>query len=248
MLLDTHPAFDFIRPQLDRIDRSALLASLNALARERGVEIAFVCAREQKLSAVDYERRIVHVREVIVHDNWHDIFNACVWLIFPQTKRVISELHVELGSGENNRRPRRRDVLTLFDESGLIFLCTPALCDEFKTLNEMHQWKKLFVERRREFIANVKPLLFGHGALEQLSERWHRGLTVKALWLPLDLSSSFTDIDTHLASSIRTNEALSEDERRIPMPLLGIPRWFAENEESRCYDDASIFRPVRSHR
>jgi Protein of unknown function (DUF3025) len=246
----THPspAFDFIQPLLQRIDRDNLVASLNALARERNIEITFVAAPEQKLSAVDYERRIVHVREVVVHDNWHDVFNACIWLTFPQAKRVISELHVELGCGENNRRPRRRDVLTLFDESGLIFLCAPVLCDEFKALNEMHEWKKLFVERRSEFIDNVKPVLFGHGALEQLAEHWHRGLTVKAHWLPLESFSSFTDIDAHLASSIRTNRALSESELRIPMPLLGVPGWFSENEVSSCYDDTSIFRPARVRR
>jgi Protein of unknown function (DUF3025) len=122
MRIHTHPAFDFVRPLLDRIDQSALLASLNALAHECGVEISFVPAPSHKLSAVDYERRIVEAREVIVDDNWHDRFNACIWLMFPVTKRVISELHVTLGIGEENRRPRRRDVLTLFDESGLLLV------------------------------------------------------------------------------------------------------------------------------
>jgi hypothetical protein len=251
MLLDPHPAFDFIRPLLDRVDRvdqSALLVSLNALARERGVEIAFVPAPEQKLSAVEYERRIVEAREVIVNDNWHDRFNACIWLTFPLTKRAISELHVTLGPGEENRRPRRRDVLTLFDESGLLLVCDSALCDTFKRLNETHRWQTLFVERRREFVVSVKPILFGHGALEQLATKWHRGLTVKAQWLALHRDASLAEIDCVLADRIVKGEELREDERRIPMPLLGVPGWFEENEDPACYDDASVFRPARERR
>jgi Protein of unknown function (DUF3025) len=247
-MMPPSPAFDFIRPLLQRIDRNDLVASLNALARERNVELFFVAAPEQKLSAVEYERRIVEAREIVINDNLHDIFNACIWLTFPKTKRVISELHVELGAGEDNRRPRRRDVLTLFDESGLILLCAPTHCEAFKLLNETHQWKTLFVMRRSEFISHVKPLLFGHGALEQVAERWHRGLTVKAHWLPLDTSSSLVDVDRHLAASIRANRALREEERRIPIPLLGMPGWFSENDSSACYDDTSIFRPVRLRR
>jgi Protein of unknown function (DUF3025) len=248
MLLDTHPAFDFIRPLFDRIDQSAPLASLNALARERGVEISFAPAPEQKLSAVDYERRIVEAREVIVNSNWHDRFNACTWLMFPLTKRVISELHVTLGAGEENRRPRRRDVLTLFDESGLLLVCDPTLCNEFKSLNEAHRWQTLFVERRREFVAAVKPILFGHGALEQLATKWHRGLTVKAQWLALHRDAPLAEIDRALADHIAKGEELREDQWRIPMPLLGVPRWFEENEDPACYDDASVFRPARERR
>jgi hypothetical protein len=245
MLLDTHPAFDFVRPPLGRIDRSHLIVSLNSLARERKVDLTFVAAPEKKVSAVEYETRIVAARELIVNDGLHDLFNACIWLTFPKTKRIISELHVELGSGENNRRPRRRDVLTLFDESGLMLLCEHERCDEFKALNETHQWKTLFVERRHEFVEHVRPILFGHGALEQLASNWHRGLTVKAQWLSLHREATLAELDTFLAKEIRANKALRDDERRIPMPLLGVPGWFAENSDGICYDDASVFRAAR---
>jgi Protein of unknown function (DUF3025) len=244
----THPAFDFIRPLLDKIDANSRIASLNALAGERNVDLTFVPALEQKLSAVEYELKIVSHRELIVNDNWHDIFNACIWLAFPQTKRAISELHVAIGHGENNRRPRRRDVLTLFDESGVILLCKQSLCGEFETLNKTHQWKTMFVERRDEWLAHVKTILFGHGALEQLATQWHRGLTVKAQWVPLSPDSSLNEIDTYLASEIVANQMLYEDERRIPLPLFGVPGWFAENADTACYGDVSVFRPARTRR
>ncbi|MGL5003054.1 MAG: DUF3025 domain-containing protein [Casimicrobium sp.] len=241
----SHAAFDFIHPVLDVINRENYVASLNSLARERAIDLRFIPAPEQKLSAVEYETRIVSHRELIVNDNWHDVFNACIWLTFPQTKRIISELHVALGAGENNRRPRRRDVLTLFDESGAILLCEPSRCSEFEILNKTHQWKTMFVERRAEWLAHVRPILFGHGALEQLATNWHRGLTVKAQWAPLSPTSSMEEIDRYLATEIAADRVLCEDERRIPLPLLGVPGWFAENEDSVCYYDAGVFRPAR---
>jgi Protein of unknown function (DUF3025) len=243
-LINDHPTFDFIRPLLKRIDRANLIASLNGLAREREIDLKFVAAPEKKLSAVEYETRIAHDHELIVNDSLHDLFNACIWLTFPKTKRTISELHVELGAGDNNRRPRRRDVLTLFDESGLMLICDPSYCDAFKQLNENHQWKTLFVERRREFVDHVRPILFGHGALEQLASHSHRGLTVKAQWLPLSCDTPLDAIDDYLLAKIRANEELRDNEWRIPMPLLGVPGWFEENENASCYGDASIFRPA----
>jgi Protein of unknown function (DUF3025) len=247
----SHPAFDFIRPLLVVIaganprDFSARIDSLNRIASERNVDLEFVAAREQKLSAVEYESRIVTHRELVVNDNWHDIFNACIWLTFPKTKRTISERHVAMGHGENNRRPRQRDVLTLFDEAGLILCAPPDLCDEFKQLNETHRWKTLFVERRREFLEQVTPYLFGHGTLEQLIEKPHRGLTAKVLWLPFARDATVDAIDDCLATQIRGGLLLTPDERRIPMPLLGIPGWFAENEAPQCYDDVNVFRSQR---
>jgi Protein of unknown function (DUF3025) len=249
--MTSHPAFDFIRPLLEAIERTdprrfdGRIAALNELARDRNICMAFVPAPEQKLSAVEYETRVASHREVIVNDNWHDLFNACVWLTFPKTKRIISELHVALGPGKNNRRPRRRDVLTLFDESGVLLVCEPSLCAEFEHLNATHQWKTMFIERRNEWLAHMRPILCGHGALEQLATNWHRGLTVKAQWIPLSNDASLETIDTFVSTQIASSAMLRENERRIPLPLLGVPGWFAENEAFTCYDDAHVFRSLR---
>lgn len=249
--MNSHPAFDFVRPLLEVIasERGSgvgdCIAAFNRLARERNIDLSFVAAPEQKISAVDYEARIVNQREVIVAEHWHDRLNACIWLTFPKTKRTISKLHVELGAGENNRRPRRRDVLTLFDESGVLLFCEPSLCAEFERLNQAHQWSTMFVDRRDDWLAQVKPILFGHGALEQLATNWHRGLTVKAQWVPISNDASLEAIDAFVSSQIANGAMLRENERRIPLPLLGVPRWFAENEMPTCYDDVGVFRPAR---
>jgi hypothetical protein len=239
-----HPAVGFIRSLVNEIDRSHFITSLNALARKRAIDLTFIAAPEKKISAVEYETRIVAEHELIVNDSLHDLFNACMWLTFPKTKRAISELHVSLGAGENNRRPRRRDVLTLFDESGLLLVCDRPLCSEFSALNAAHQWQTLFVQERQAFLTHVRPILFGHGALEQLTTQFHQGLTAKAVWFALPHDAAITTIDVQLANSILSDAVLRDDERRIPLPLLGVPGWFAENNDAQCYDDITIFRPA----
>lgn len=247
-MIEHHPAFDFVRPLLNVIDRERLHDSLNAIAQDREIEITFVPPPEQRVSAVEYETRIARDRELITANNWHDLFNACIWLTFPRTKRIISELHVSLGAGGNNRRPRRRDVLTLFDESGMVLLCENPLCSELQQLNEAHQWKALFINQRAAWRDQVRALVFGHGALEQLAREWHRGLTVKAQWLAINPRTALTEIDQWMAQRVLENVILREEERRIPMPLLGVPGWFPENADPSCYEDTSVFRAKRMHR
>ena len=213
----------------------------------------FVSPPPRTVSAIDYERRVVEDNALIVRaDNLHDVMNALVWLTFPKTKRAISEAHVALGVTANatphsraalHRRPRRRDVLTLFDEAGAIIL---SQRDDLKKLHEGHLWRELFVSHRDEFINEARPILFGHGALEQLSSHPHRGLTVKALWLPLAHDTPLIDVDDWMASHIASVKLLAENEHRLPLPIAGVPGWFAENERADCYDDAAVFRPLRA--
>ncbi len=243
----SHPAFSIIAPLHAYVqrhdDHAERIAALNNEAGDAQLTLKFIPAPPQKISAVDYETRLVTHGEVIVSDGWHDLFNAYIWLTFPKTKAVISKLHVELGAGAENRRPRRRDVLTLFDEAGLIILSER---NDLRLMNEQHQWKTLFVEHRTDFIRDTKLMLFGHGAMEQLLTKPHRGLTVKALWLPLPASTPVNEVDDFLSLQIAANRLLTDDERRTPLPLLGIPGWFAENDDPRCYDDISVFRPRRA--
>ncbi len=208
----------------------------------------FISPPARALSAIDFERRVVEQNELIVRpDSLHDVLNALVWLTFPKTKRAISEAHVALGvNADPKTRPRRRDVLTVFDESGMIVLSTR---DDLREMNRSHQWRDLFVTHRADFIQQTRAILFGHGAMEQLGNQLpltHRGLTVKALWLPLPVTTSTVNLDDYLAQRVRRGDRLHEAERTVPLPLLGIPGWFAENDAPKCYDDISVFRPKRS--
>ena len=205
----------------------------------------FVPPPPRTVSAIDYERRVVEHNQLIVRaDNLHDVMNALVWLTFPRAKRAISVAHVALGvTADGKTRPRRRDVLTLFDEAGAIIL---SQRDDLKKMHEAHRWRELFVNHRQDFSQDARVVLFGHGALEQLGSSPHRGLTVKALWLPLAHDTPLIEIDAWMAEHVAAGELLAEDEHRLPLPIVGIPGWFAENERADCYDDAAVFRPFRA--
>ena len=195
---------------------------------------------------MDFERRIVEQNELIVRpDNLHDTVNALVWHTFPAAKRAISETHVALGAAATaNGRPRRRDILTLFDEAGALII---SQRDDLRALHEAHEWRRLFVDHRADFIRDCRVILFGHGTLEQLASNPHRGLTVKALWLPLAAEASADEIDAFLAGGIASGTLLAASERRLALPILGVPGWFAENEALACYGDVDVFRPRRTH-
>jgi Protein of unknown function (DUF3025) len=213
-----------------------------------GLIPTFIPPPIRHLSAIDFERRVVEHNELIVRPNsLHDVLNALVWLTFPKTKRAISEAHVALGvTTDGKTRPRRRDMLTLFDEAGIIILSEN---DKLRTLNQQHQWRNLFITHRSDFIQQTRAIVFGHGAMEQLGSKLpqvHRGLTAKAIWLPMPVTITVSDLDDTLAAHIKSGERLGESERVTPMPLLGLPGWFAENESPACYDDESVFRPKRS--
>ena len=205
----------------------------------------FIPPPPRAISAIEYERRVVERNELIVRtDNLHDVMNALVWLTFPKTKRAVSEAHVALGvTVDGKTRPRRRDVLTLFDEAGAIIL---SQRDDLKEMHEAHLWRELFVNRRQDFVDESRVILFGHGALEQLGSKPHRGLTVKALWLPLVCDTSLPTVDVLMATRIGAGPLLADNEYRLPLPILGIPGWFAENERAECYDYVDVFRPLRA--
>lgn len=196
------------------------------------------------LGALEFERRLVEHNELIVRPgNLHDTVNALVWHVFPRSKRAISETHVALGVANTaNGRPRRRDVLTLFDEAGALIVSEQ---DELRALHEAHAWEALFVTRRAEFRRACRVILFGHGTLEQLASNPHRGLTVKAVWLHRAAHAPLSEIDRSLSEGIRAGSLLAADEPRLPLPILGVPGWFAENEQASCYHDVAVFRPRR---
>ena len=129
---------------------------LNALAEDRGrrivnaqgMRVHFVPqAPKSKSFEAAFEPRAYLGGEVQVRAfDWHDLFNALVWLTFPTTKAVINARHYEsmVAAGRGNRPPQR-DVLTLFDEDGVAVVSTDA---ELLELVRGFRWKELFWQRR----------------------------------------------------------------------------------------------------
>jgi Protein of unknown function (DUF3025) len=230
------------------------LAALNArsqhrsLANYRGHSIRFVAPADDEFASMHYEKRIAETGEIVTRENWHDFFNAMQWLTFPKSKAAISEMHARLLAAQIDGvkvRSIARDVLTLFDEGGVIV----ASADEsLLTHIRNFEWKKLFVERRDEVKKNMKFYLAGHSVLEKMLDPFV-GVTAKALLLKVDDNffsqshdAQLREIDLRAAEWLTSAQSLASTRNLHPLPILGIPGWFAANELPSFYDDAHYFR------
>ena len=244
------PFFAAVRPLLFELDTARWpdLEQLNALAASRGllnawgVPVRFVAPGAASASAMGYEIQIGESGEIPTRDNWHDLFNALQWLALPQAKAAINRGHVERlklgGAAEATARSAPRDVLTMFDESGIIV----ASADEsLLDLVRAFRWRELFVERRHAVVSEMRFVLAGHGLMEK-SLAPFIGITAKAMLLPV---AAGTSLDAAAAAWLGRDDNLADSRRLAPLPLLGIPGWDARNEDSRFYDNAAYFRPGR---
>src|SRR5262249_15172763 len=140
-----HPAFDAVRPWLERLGPDRSLDHLNFLSKEQNLQTAsghpvrFVAPGP---ADPYYEVHLFESGEVQSRaGSLHDLFNALAWLAFPRTKALINALHAEEIPREGGRRGRRRDLLTLLDEGGAIVHCDDA---ELIALTRGFRWKALF--------------------------------------------------------------------------------------------------------
>lgn len=199
-----------------------------------------------------YEPRIYLTGELQTRsENWHDLFNLLVWAAFPKTKAALNQRHFELqqvraveGVAKQPRNPAQ-DVLTQFDESGVIIACArPELGD----LLQDFRWKELFWNRRSELRSGMACYLFGHGLMEKALDPY-RGMTGKGVLLPVEPSffsltmpERILWLDGVLAARVET---LSRPADLAPVPLLGFPGFTPDNEVETYYDDRGYFRPGR---
>jgi hypothetical protein len=143
-------------------------------------------------------------------------------------------------------RGTARDVLTLFDESGVIVACSEP---ELEGLLRGFEWKTLFWTRRAEVGRAMRFFLFGH-AIHEKALRPYKGLTAKALVLPISrdflgmpIESQLAEADGRAADHFLQPCALDSTRVLVPLPILGVPGWEAANERESFYDDVSVFRP-----
>jgi hypothetical protein len=173
-------------------------------------------------------------------DNWHDFFNALAWLAFPETKATLNRLHCEeiARCGVKGNRGTARDVLSLFDEGGVIVTSADA---SLLDLLRGFEWKALFWERRAEVLERMRFFVFGHAILEKALEPY-KGVSAKALLLDASVDLAQRDVDRLAAEWFSRPGALSSTRNLSPLPLMGIPGW-ADNALPEFYDDAAVFRP-----
>ena len=233
-------------------DRFPTHAELNALATgiatARGQPLRFVPPRERKDRP--YELHIADTGEVETRPgNWHDLFNALVWITFPRAKAAINAQHVaileERGEAEARNRGPERDALTLFDEGGVIVASSDA---ELVRLVVDFEWKELFWRRRKALQASMRFFTFGHACYEQALDPYI-GMVAKTVFVPVDaafitmpFADQLTQADHLLARHFADRANFPSPRSMAPMPVLGVPGWHEGTGDETFYDDASHFR------
>ena len=178
-----------------------------------------------------YEAFIANRARVPTRDNLHDLFNGLVWLAFPALKRRLNELQAGqiAHSGVPAARGAVRDALTLFDENAAIWQASDEMVEALRA----RDWQSLFVARRSQW-QRTTPTLFGHALLEKLVTP--RKAITAHVWCMDPVASVESFMDREL-----TAEALRQ-KRWLPLPVLGVPGWWPDNESPEFYGDASVFR------
>ncbi|WP_337843341.1 DUF3025 domain-containing protein [Rheinheimera sp.] len=211
------------------------------------------CFVDQSLLEQDgryYEDFIFDTRQIPLRaNNWHDLFGALIWCLFPKSKQQINALHrSELQAHGQKVRSQLRHKLTLLDECGLVLCLTPEQAELAQWLRQ-HQWQKAFYQQQ-ELWTQLQPLIFGHANYE-MATRPFIGLTAK-LWV-LDITAEqlqrfdterYSFVDELLAKQLANPDQLLNHQQLSPLPLLGVPGWFA-GQDLAFYQNTSYFRPKR---
>ena len=242
-----HPAFAPYRELIDALGLAQGLPSLealNALAVSRGTTQAHgmplrFFAPDGRLSARDYETHILQTGQVPTRaDTWHDVLNALVWLRFPRFKSALNAAHGDAIALETDSlRGRRRDALTVLDESGVwVISRDPALPE----LLAGRAWHALLWDARSRVESGMRFVVIGHALLEK-SLAPFPSMTGKCL----TLISASLDPDDAEALAVTTLETIDTPRQLAPLPVQGIPGWDAANAAAAYYANESIFRPAR---
>ena len=258
------PLFEPLHPMLARLEsddfpslrdcNALLLKHQPPISVQRGLPLSFIVQGGGKPSFEDqYEPRCYLKGEVQTREqNWHDLLNALVWLTFPKTKAAINARHYQaLTDGHDVVKKQRgvvRDMNTLFDESGVIVVCSDA---GLAGLLRDFRWKELFWQRREQVRAEMGFYLFGHGLYEK-AKHPYIGLTGQGLLLAVKqefftwpLSKRLAHLDGMVADYLNAPEHCRSTRELTPVPLLGVPGWTVDNDRAEYYENISYFRPGR---
>ena len=217
-------------------------------------QVAWGCPQHQALNAAQcapvrfvpqddlpegqaYEDFIFATRQVPTREGLHDFFNALCWMHFPLAKKRLNQLQAQeiARAGVGQVRGKVRDAATVFDENALLVQPSDAL---WEALTD-HRWADALLGLRSEW-AHTRVWAFGHAALEKAVQPY-KSITVHMWRVPQGVPPQ--DIDAWLAQDL-TETKLSQ-KPFSPLPMLGLPGWWPDNENPSFYADPTVFRPKR---
>lgn len=212
----------------------ALHQALNA------VQPAPVCFAPQCTlpSGEAYESYIARTRLCPTREGPHDFFNGLCWMRFPQTKRKLNQLQAaEIdAAGVAAVRGPVRDALTVFDENAAFLSAPQPLWDALLA----RDWHSLFITHRALW-REAQLVLFGHALLEKLLTP--RKAITAHVYLAQPPMGTIAELDAWVAADLSAGKLAGKP--FAPLPVLGVPGWWPENENFSFYDDSLVFRPQR---
>lgn len=212
--------------------------ALNALGGELG-DVQFV-AQAALPDGQAYEDFIFKTAQVPTRDGLHDFFNGLCWHRFPLAKGRLNQLQAAeiKAQGIRSTRGPVRDALTLFDENAVLMQAPDVV---WQSLQD-RDWRALFVCLREQW-QHVHLVLFGHALLEKLVEPY-KSITghVYRVHNSVNMRNE-AELDAWLVQDLQPEKLTTKPYE--PLPILGIPGWWAPNQNPNFYDDAQVFRPKR---
>jgi hypothetical protein len=139
----------------------------------------------------------------------------------------------------------------VFDENGALLMAPPALWEALIAMD----WQRLFVTLRPLW-QQARLIPFGHALLEKLvhprkpitahvymAKFTIKNIATEAMNTP-DTAQFYTLFDAWLAEDLSAEKLASKP--FAPLPILGIPNWWEDNEDLDFYNDETVFRKPRS--
>jgi hypothetical protein len=160
-----------------------------------------------------------------------------VWLRFPRFKAALNAAHgAALALETGTRRGRRRDALTVLDESGVWVVSRDPALNEWLA---GRAWQALFWEARARVESDMCFVVVGHALLEKALEPYP-SMTGKCLML----MSDSPDPDAADALAVSALGAIDTPRQLPPLPVQGIPGWDVANAQASYYANQAVFRPA----
>lgn len=208
----------------------------DALNRAGTAPVRFVPQAELP-PGVAYEAFIGATGQVPTREGLHDFFNALCWMHFPLSKRRLNQLQsTEIArAGVGQVRGPVRDACTVFDENALLIQVSDALWQALVA----RRWQEALVHLRSEW-GRARLWVFGHAMLEKLVAPY-KSITAHLWRVPEDVNEA--TLDGWLAQDLRVDKLASKP--FSPLPVLGVPGWWAANADPAFYADETVFRPPR---
>lgn len=187
-----------------------------------------------------YEDYIFKYHKVPTRDGLHDFFNGLCWHRFPKSKHRLNQLQAQeiAQQGIGSTRGAVRDALTLFDENAVLWQGP----DELWQALQARDWMTLFITWREQW-QHVRLVLFGHALLEKLVVPY-KSITAHVYRVsPAVPMHDDAALDAWLAQDLQAEKLATKPYE--PLPVLGVPDWWADNAAPAFYQDTQVFRPKR---